>query len=123
MDSILEQRRIECAAILDNLLVARAIPFDDNLESQLPAQQGLYAIARKSGPGECEYLRAGRTTGRRPGGLRERIWGDHFWGNAGGDLLQNVKGRHIKLGISQGTSNRQFTSNAQAWIQDNCVVQ
>ena len=46
--------------ILDELLSAPKLPFDESLRSRLPERPGLYAICIKDAqPGE--FLRAGRT--------------------------------------------------------------
>jgi hypothetical protein len=127
MDKIIEQRRTQCEAILEGLLSAPAFPFDDHLKSCLPEQHGLYAIARKDGVDQGEYLHAGRSKTAAMG-LRDRIWNQHFWGGGKGaesDLVDKVVKRQFKdLGIEMGsTTNRRTRLIAQTWIGNNCVVQ
>jgi hypothetical protein len=127
VDLILEQHRIECAAIFERLLAASEFPFDGKLSSCLPKQHGLYAIKRQQASNQDEYLHAGRSI-RAATGLRSRIWDQHFWGGgrgAEGDLVDKVvKKQYAHLGIPQGsTTNQQYRRIAQDWISQNCVVQ
>lgn len=127
MDSILDQHRVQCAAILERLLSASAFPYDDTLPSRLPVQHGLYVIMRTRESGRHEYLHAGRSV-KAPTGLRSRIWDQHFWGGgkgAEGDLVDKVvKKEYAQLGIPEGSiTNRQNRAIAQTWIRNNCVVQ
>src|SRR5271157_3541434 len=132
---MLEQNRIKCATILERLLAATAVPFDDNLESHLPVEHGLYVITRQNGSGRVECLHAGATgcqrrlkpskTGRK--GLRCRISGDHFCGggkDARSDLVQKViDNLHTQLNIPSGPANRKTRSAAKGWSRENCLVQ
>jgi hypothetical protein len=109
---IFEQRRNQCAAILQRLLAAPAYSFDDRLRSQLPAQHGLYVIAQKNSP-QCQYLHAGESP---RAGLRERIWTQHYCGGdakrGSSDLIQKVMDNH-RLG----------RPDAKLWVRENCIVQ
>ncbi len=65
------QRETECRQLLDKLLLAPQLAFDDSLRSKLPEDPGIYAFYVKgSKPGEV--LRAGRTKSAA-GGLRQKI--------------------------------------------------
>lgn len=111
---ILEQRRSQCAAILEKLLAAPAFEFDSDLELRLPAEQGLYLIAQRQGPRGL-YLHAGKTRNAKLG-LRSRVWTQHYNGGgkgAGSDLLQKVIDR------GKGTGRE----DARSWIRVNCLVQ
>jgi hypothetical protein len=114
LPDILEQRRSQCAAVLERLLSATVARFDDSLYKQLPQMPGVYLIARRDRlPGE--YLHAGQSP-RAKGGLRSRVWTQHFTGGgvgAGSDLVQKV--------IDKGKAESK--PEAQEWIRANCVVQ
>lgn len=127
MNEILEQRRIQCAAILEALLAAPVFRFDDKLKPSLPEKDGLYVIARKDVSGRYEYLHAGCSTGKRTTGLpglRGRICDDHFYGGASSDLPDKVlKNLYMQLGIPQGSKiDRQNRPKALTWIRNNCFV-
>ena len=97
--------------LLDQLLAAPRIHFDDRVRSNLPESHGIYAIALKnSQPGV--FLRAGRTVSAA-GGLRQRIYGNHFMGTQNG----NLRAQLVKDGICSGSQE------AKDWIRDNCSVQ
>lgn len=80
----LTKRPEEGRQILDQLLSAPRLPFDQSLRSHLPERHGLYAISVKHAlPGE--FLRAGRTV-RAAGGLRQRVYQNHLMGDQKGNL-------------------------------------
>jgi len=87
------------------LLAQPKLPFDRSLRSTLPAEPGLYAISRQEG-----YLRAGRTD---EGGLRQRVYQNHFMGNQAGNLRQQLVRARLCDDLEQ----------AKQWIRQNCSVQ
>ena len=128
MNEILEQHRIQCAAILEGLLTARVFPLDDKLKPSLPEKDGLYVITRKDTSGGYEYLKAGCSTGKRKtglSGLRGRICDDHLYGGASSDLPDLVlKNEYMRLGIPQGSTIKgQNRAKALTWISNNCFIQ
>lgn len=101
-----EQRKL-----VDQLLSAPKLPFDDSWRSKLPDKHGLYAISVKNAPAG-EFLRAGRTISAA-GGLRQRIYQNHLMGDQPGNLrAQLVKDKCC-------SDNQQ----AKTWIRTNCLVQ
>lgn len=121
-----EQRKAQYETILDNLLAAPALRFDNKLRSQLPPTHGLYVITRNSGPQQVEYLHAGRSRTAAEG-LRSRIWDQHFCGGGRGaaaDLVQKViDHEHTQLGILRSHADKVSRAIAQKWIQEKCLVQ
>jgi len=104
-------RMNECQQIVDQLLTAPKIAFNEEIRSKLPSEQGLYAILEKDAPAG-EVLRAGRTKTAGEG-LRQRIYQNHLMGNQKGNLRSQL--------IGDGTCPDFL--EAKAWIQRNCVVQ
>jgi hypothetical protein len=106
------QRRVhECQQVLDELLAAPQLPFDSEIRSKLPSEQGLYAIYQKDAV-EGKVLRAGRTK-TADGGLRQRVYQNHLMGNQKGNLRAQL--------VAEGTCVD--ITEAKAWIQRNCLVQ
>jgi len=107
---MLAGRRGQNEAILEELLASPAYPFDDRLPKLLPAEQGLYVIEISLETGSCDYLHAGRSTGRRDTGLRGRIWDDHFCGGgkgARGDLVQKViSNLYAEIGVPRAPAGQ-----------------
>jgi hypothetical protein len=108
---ILCQRQKECHALLENLLACQKLGFDQTLHSELPDLPGIYAISATSASAGI-YLRAGRTkTGT--GGLRQRIYRNHFMGNQRGNLRAQLVSDRICADIEE----------AKRWVSKYCVVQ
>jgi hypothetical protein len=105
------QRQKECHAILENLLTCEKRPFDNTLHGELPEMPGLYVISGTKGIEE-EYLRAGRTKDGI-GGLRQRVYRNHFMGNQRGNLRAQLVTDGICPDIEQ----------AKLWVSRYCVVQ
>lgn len=76
----------ELEKILDHLITSPKHFFDENLHRSLPDLQGIYAISSKNGE-EGEFLRVGRT---KKGGLRQRVYQNHFMGDQKGNLRQQL---------------------------------
>ena len=93
--------------ILDQLLSAPKLPFDDSLRSRLPERSGLYAISIKDAQ-PSEFLRAGRTKG-----LRQRVYQNHLMGDQKGNLRNQL--------VQDGECSD--LDNAKEWIREKCVVQ
>ena len=106
-----QSRMNGCRQILDQLLAAPKIAFNEEIRSKLPTEHGLYAIVQKDAPAG-DVLRAGRTK-TAGGGLRQRIYQNHLMGSQKGNLRSQL--------IGMGTC-RDFLE-AKAWIQGNCMVQ
>lgn len=96
---------------VDQLIGSPELPFDASLRSKLPERQGLYAIRIRSSAAS-HYLRAGRTK-TAFGGLRQRVYQNHFMGDQQGNLRSQLvrDGRCSSL------------EDTKAWIRENCVVQ
>ncbi len=95
----------------DALLTSPKLLFDESLRSKLPEGHGIYAISmRNATPGD--FLRAGRTKTAK-GGLRQRIYQNHFMGDQDGNLRKQLlrTGRCAKL------------EETKPWIQEHCQVQ
>lgn len=96
--------------VLARLLSSSKVFFDEKLWASLPEQQGLYLICRKEDtPGET--LRAGRTK-TAIGGLRQRVYQNHFMGTQKGNLRQQL----VQGGLC-GT-----LGETKDWIRKNCYV-
>ena len=72
---------------LQQLLSAPQWRFDKSLHENLPEKQGIYVISRIEQPGIA--IRAGRTPSAK-GGLRQRVYGNHFMGNQSGNLRKQL---------------------------------
>src|ERR1700739_351103 len=97
--------------ILIQLLKSSLIPFDEHLRGSLPESHGMYAIyARNAPPGRV--LRAGRTI-TAAGGLRQRIYQNHFQGDQKGNLRFQL----VKEGMCTSMEE------TKPWIRTNCAVQ
>ncbi|WP_026443819.1 hypothetical protein [Pseudacidobacterium ailaaui] len=104
-------RTAELMSILDQLLKSIPVPFDEQLRGRLPNKPGIYAIYEKAAaPGEV--LRAGCTK-TAAGGLRQRIYQNHFQGNQKGNLRYQLVRNGVCVSLSE----------AKSWIRTNCVVQ
>ena|ERR1700722_19272652 len=106
-----ENRVYECQQIVTQLLTASKFPFDDQIRSRLPSEQGLYAIYRKDAP-DGDVLRAGRTI-TADGGLRQRLYQNHLMGSQRGNLRSQL--------VADGTCTDLL--QAKIWIRQNCLVQ
>lgn len=103
------QRLAEGHETVERLLAAEAIPFGDGLRASLPERPGLYAITEKTAaPGDV--LRAGRA--KAAGGLRQRIYMNHFMGNQQG----NLRAQLVRGGICGSLDD------TKPWIRANCSV-
>jgi hypothetical protein len=103
-----EQRIGEAKSVLDRLLSAPRLSFDETLHSRLPDSKGLYAIHVEDEPAG-QILRAGRTDT----GLRQRVYKNHLMGDQAG----NLRAQLVKEGACADLVE------AKAWIQRNCRVQ
>jgi hypothetical protein len=93
------QRQKECHAILENLLGCEKLTFNNTLHGELPEMPGLYVISGMK-DFEGRYLRAGRTK-EGIGGLRQRIYRNHFMGNQRGNLRAQLVADGICPDIEQ----------------------
>jgi hypothetical protein len=94
--------------IVGRLIAQTPMAFTLSNEKNVPTLHGIYAIYTKS----RACLHAGRT---RTTSLRNRLFAQHFRGGgkgAGSDLVQKIQ--------SRGYANDKL--NAQAWIEQNCLV-
>jgi len=105
-----DQRLAHLTAILEELLSGAVLDFDDQLHRLLPEKHGIYAIfVKASKPGEV--LRAGRTK-TAAGGLRQRIYRNHFMGDQRGNLRSQL--------VQQGMCKTM--EETKDWIRANCAV-
>jgi hypothetical protein len=111
IDDWVQSRITEGQQLVNELLAAPKIAFNEEIRSKLPTEHGMYAIFQKDAPAG-DVLRAGRTKTAGEG-LRQRIYQNHLMGNQKGNLRSQL--------IGDGTC-RDFLE-ARAWIQRNCVVQ
>ncbi len=107
----LTERITQQRQILDMLLIAPPLPFDQSLRSKLPERHGLYAISIKGAP-PGEFIRAGRTK-EAASGLRQRVYQNHLMGNQKGNLRSQL----VKDGSCADLDQ------AKLWIRNHCVVQ
>jgi len=77
----------QLSGYLKNLLSAHHLEFNENLHQNLPEEQGIYVISRIDQPSVA--IRAGRTPSAK-GGLRQRVYGNHFMGNQSGNLRKQL---------------------------------
>ena len=110
MDWVAE-RLDQCRRVLDELLKAPKLSFDETLRSKLPERHGLYAIYVKEAP-PGDVLRAGRTKSAA-GGLRQRTYQNHLMGNQQGNLRSQL----VRDGQCRDLDE------AKVWIRENCLVQ
>jgi hypothetical protein len=83
----LEARIAEGRSFVERLLAADEHTFAAGLRAALPERSGLYAITEKTAaPGDV--LRAGRAKGG--GGLRQRIYMNHFMDDQAGNLRSQL---------------------------------
>lgn len=93
--------------VVDRLLNAPVVSFDNKLRSKLPPGPGIYTISRKDAvPGA--YLRAGKTDKS----LKQRIYQNHFMGDQAGNLRWQL----VKDGACGSLDE------TKPWICGNCVV-
>ena len=105
----LDERVKQGREYVERLLRAEPIPFGDGLRAALPERPGIYAIFEMSAePGEI--LRAGKARGA--GGLRQRIYMNHFMGNQAGNLRSQL----VRDGICSSLDD------TKPWIRANCRV-
>jgi len=104
-----EERIREMTRLLDALVNAPGLRFDENLCSALSEEHGIYTIS-VLGAGAGEFLRAGRTKSPT-GGLRQRIYQNHFMGSQNGNLRMQL----THDGVCQFEQTKQ-------WIRENCLV-
>jgi len=104
------ERLVELERIVRQLLDSNALAFDDQLHGLLPEQQGIYMVyAKNAEPGEV--LRAGKTR-TAAGGLRQRIYRNHFMGDQAG----NLRAQLVQQGVCKSMDE------TKSWIRSNCIV-
>jgi hypothetical protein len=108
--SLRQQRVEELTNILNALLNAPLLRFDDRLHSTLPDRHGIYVLYRIDTP-EMIILRAGRTK-TAEGGLRQRIYRNHFMGNRQG----NIRAQLVRGGVCPAMEA------TKPWLQRNAAV-
>ncbi len=96
---------------LDRLLRSPHLTFDSELRRSLPEDGGVYRIY-DSEADPRETLRAGRTK-TAAGGLRQRVYGNHFMGNQPGNLRAQLV-RYGRCGTVEA---------AKEFIRNQCRVQ
>ena len=96
--------------LLLEMIGSSGFRFDEQLRSKLPGKQGIYRIFAESEPDIT--LRAGRTK-TAAGGLRQRVYNNHFMGDQQGNFRQQMvdSGRCANL------------EAAKQFLKDNCRVQ
>jgi hypothetical protein len=106
-----DQRLAQLGTILLQLMESTAVTFHERLHGLLPDEHGIYAIYAKNGkPGEV--LRAGRTK-TAAGGLRQRIYRNHFMGDQQGNLRSQLLQQSLCKTMEE----------TKHWIRANCTVQ
>ena len=104
------ERLAELERIVRQLLGSNGLTFDERLHGLLPEQQGIYVIyAKGAKPGEV--LRAGKTR-TAAGGLRQRIYRNHFMG----DQTGNLRSQLVQQGVCKSMEE------TKPWIRSNCIV-
>lgn len=106
----LPHRLQELTDILNQLLNAPLLRFDERLHSQMPDKHGIYAIYRMDLP-EPTVIRAGRTK-KAVGGLRQRVYRNQYQGDQDG----NLRAQLVRSGVCSDTEV------AKTWIQRNAAV-
>lgn len=112
MDHWLRPRLHDAVLQVRELLAEDELPFDEHLHGRLPDEHGIYVITQQGCLGG-EHLRAGRTTTAKKGGLRQRVYKNHFQGTQKG----NLRAQLVRGGVCQDVDE------AKDWIRANCVVQ
>ena len=109
--SKLNFRVVENSRYLKELLKSSEFRFDSKLRARLPEEPGIYRIF-ESGSDWTRTIRAGRTK-TAIGGLRQRIYQNHYMGHQQGNLRSQLvaSGRCIDLDL------------AKDFIRTNCNVQ
>lgn len=95
---------------LRQLLLSSPLKFDESLHGKLPEAQGVYRIFNGAQPGET--IRAGRTK-TAAGGLRQRVYRNHFMGDQKGNLRAQLVADRVCADIE----------SAKLFIRENLVVQ
>lgn len=111
MDHWLRPRLHDAVLQVRELLAEDEWAFDEELHGRLPDEQGIYVITQRGCLGG-EHLRAGRTTVAK-GGLRQRVYKNHFMGTQDG----NLRAQLVRGGVCQDTDE------AKVWMREHCVVQ
>jgi len=106
----LQPRLQQLESQLRRLLLSTAFKFDSGLRGVLPEAQGIYRIFRAAQPGET--IRAGRTK-TAAGGLRQRVYQNHFMGDQKGNLRAQLAADLVCADIKA----------AKMFIRENLVVQ
>jgi hypothetical protein len=96
---------------LTKLLDAPKLGFDKYLRSCLPDEHGIYRISLK-GSDWKDSLRAGRTKTAQ-GGIRQRVYGNHYMGDQKGNLRQQLVESGYCINIGE----------AKVFLQESCEVQ
>lgn len=108
---IYDERVREGQQWLNELIAQTPLRFDSKLRSSLPELHGVYRIVDSHGSASST-LRVGRTK-QAIGGLRQRVYGNHYMGNQSGNLrAQLVRGGRCSS-----------LEETKRYIQDNCEVQ
>ena len=96
--------------LLQEMMQSSGLRFDSHLRSRLPGEHGIYRIYDERQPNIT--LRAGRTK-TAAGGLRQRVYSNHFMGDQEGNFRQQMVdcGRCANLG------------SAKQFLKDHCRVQ
>jgi hypothetical protein len=106
-----KRRMAEGEAVLFQLLNCHGVAFNEHLRGRLPESHGIYAIyAKNAAPGDV--LRAGRTK-TAAGGLRQRIYQNHFQGDQQGNLRSQLVQQCVCKSMEE----------TKPWIRANCLVQ
>ena len=111
LSSIYDERVFEGQRWLNELIAQPPLRFDNKLRGSLPELPGVYRIVDTSASAGST-LRLGRTKTAK-GGLRQRVYGNHYMGNQNGNL-------RAQLVRSGRCSSMEETKR---YIQDNCEVQ
>jgi uncharacterized protein (DUF1499 family) len=93
------------------LISSKQYSFDDELWSSLPEDHGVYRIF-EDGADWSSSLRVGRTKSAE-GGLRQRVYQNHFMGNQQG----NIKAQLVEAGKFQNQEE------AKEYLKAKCKVQ
>ena len=108
--SFIQSRVSDLRTTVARLLDSTQMRFDSSLRGLLPDRHGIYRIFLASDP--AATLRAGRTKSAA-GGLRQRVYQNHFMGDQQGNLRQ-------QLVSAQMCRDMQHTKQ---FIRSYCLVQ
>lgn len=104
----IQERVDKMRSTVETLSASPEFAFDQSLRKRLPEAHGLYIIQLIHTP---EIIRAGRTKTAK-GGLRQRVYQNHFMGNQKGNLRRQL--------MASGQCHS--LEEAKSWLREHCIT-